>query len=149
MFKWQWMLCFLAATAWADQATDRYGKPCEETVDLAEQGQFHRLHFECGKAALADEADAGDAAGAIAVSADPAAQSAGQARSPVTVPASAGVVDHQVISAPQASWQGVAQLQDSLFQAMARQCPAGWRKLGEWVSQDPAGYRLHYSYSCL
>lgn len=150
MDKWLMALCLLAPLAWAEQASDGEGKPCEETVDLAERGQFHRLHFECSKAAESDTPDAGTAAAAGVVSAEPAAQAAGQAQlPPVTGPATAGAQAHEAISAPQANWQALAQVQNSLFQTMSNQCPAGWRKLGEWVTGDAAGYRIHYSYNCL
>lgn len=110
----------------AEQRLDDEGKPCEEAVDLAERGQFHRLHFECDKKpAKAYEPEAAE----LAV--------------PVHI---VGAEYHA-----KATFRGAESVPAAMteaFSQMMAHCPKGWRKDREWVEPEADGYALFYQFTC-
>lgn len=122
----------------AQARADAVDKPCEDTVDLAETAQFHRLYFDCAKSKKDLVVKTYEAATvATDVATDVAAE-----KKPI-----AGA--EYLVRASLAS--GTATALDDLFGQMASYCPKGWRKLDEWVEPEAAGpgYFLHYKVKCL
>ncbi|AFV00828.1 hypothetical protein [Simiduia agarivorans] len=121
------LLCLGAALpVVAEQRLDEAGRPCEEAVDLAERGQFHRLHFECAqkpeKAYDVPSPEAGE---------------------PVHVP---GAEYHAKASFANA--ESVSDAVNELFSQMMTHCPKGWQKDREWVEATNEGFALFYQFTC-
>ncbi|MAZ89274.1 MAG: hypothetical protein CL693_16715 [Cellvibrionaceae bacterium] len=139
---------------------------CEDTVDMADSLDFHKMHIECNndpvviydpnskssfltkKKEVVDTYHGSKKVNAVATQTLTAVSSVPVDAAPATTPSqdNAGVIFN--IREPFTITGGPQSALNGLYVQMANYCPAGWEKVKEWSEPNQGGYYLHYQFQC-